>query len=155
MAYCMWLNVQSTLQSVDKAFGSPLVPWIWGIHIQQNIGRRKARAHRGPLSWLFSGQKNNKNYHQITFLLSCVHVFAPKSSPVAVSSVINKTGLDPHYMNAHEKSIAKKLKMLRQIRDHIQKALGEENSDLLGLFLGDPFLTSFFKIAFKIRPEQK
>ena len=38
----------------------------------------------------------------------------------------------------------KKPKGLRQIRDHRWKALGEENPDLLCLFLSGPFLTSYF-----------
>ena len=51
-------------------------------------------------------------------------------------------GLDPHYKNT-KNQFPGELKELRQIRDHQLKALGEENPDLPGLFLSDPFLPLF------------
>ena len=44
---------------------------------------------------------------------------------------------------------------LRQLRDHRWKALSEENSDLLGIFLCDPMMTSYFLKHVKTGSQQK
>ena len=52
--------------------------------------------------------------------------------------------LDPQYTQM-KNDFANKPKGLRRFRDHCWKALGKENSDLLGLFLCDPFSPPFSK----------
>ena len=47
-------------------------------------------------------------------------------------------------LSAHKKQFASEPEWLRQFRDHHYKALGEESSDLLGIFLCDPMFTSYF-----------
>ena len=47
-----------------------------------------------------------------------------------------------------------KQKGLRQIRDHIRKALSKENPDLSDPLLYLSILTSFFKITLQILPEK-
>ena len=59
-----------------------------------------------------------------------------------VSTVATTAGLDPQ--DKHTKNpFASEPKGLRQIRDHVRKAFGEQNSDLTGIFLCGPFLLLF------------
>ena len=58
-------------------------------------------------------------------------------------------------VETHKKLIPEKIKGLQQFRDHHWKALDEENSNLIWLFLKNLFLTSFFIITFQIMPKQK
>ena len=58
-------------------------------------------------------------------------------------------------VNTHETLISQTKKGLRQIRDHVQKALSEKNPDLPGIFLCDPLLTSLFNVTSQITSEQK
>ena len=51
------------------------------------------------------------------------------------SSAIPQVQLDWTPVEAHEKLVPEKTQGLRQFRDHRWKALGEENPNLLGLFL--------------------
>ena len=62
-------------------------------------------------------------------------------------------GLDDHYELT--KKITGKPEELRLFRDHHWKALGEKKSDLLGIFLCDSMLISYFFKDAKTGPQQK
>ena len=70
-----------------------------------------------------------------------------------VTRVRVTAGLDVQY-ELTKNQFANEPEGLRQFQDHRWKALGKENQDLLGLFLYNLFLTSFFKITFEIMPKQ-
>ena len=86
-------------------------------------------------------------------VINVTDTVAPETSHVMVDGRDRDTtkdptaGLDPQCTHT-KNQFPEKTEGLRQIRDHVRKALDEENPDLLCLFLCDPFLTSFFKMSF-------
>ena len=79
--------------------------------------------------------------------------FEHRAQRFTFSSSTAELQLDMTSKTSRQKLISQQTKGVT-IRDHRWKALGKENSDLLGIFC-QIFLTSFFKITLKILPKQK